>query len=267
MKEFLATPGREWETAGVGLIGTSGGARLVVDMLAIDAENARTTGQPHIFERGGLALSPALDLHSVFSTLDGEVDFNRAAGLLPSATFTQYLRQLAIKKAKNFSLPQMEDFFFAGPEIERRFFEEFSAIYLRDVAHAFPANADYDWTTDAARRCYPFFADYGFGKYVATGEIATGVTFDSYTDMRPRLRDVAAPLTIVFTHDDPVLRNSRYASDRRFPTRLREILDFAKVSGARVFEREYGSHHAYFLDTRFMRELLVEAFKPSGRAE
>lgn len=267
----------EWIRAGrlesnpqIGLIGFSGGASLVISLLA---EDACQSGTP-LFDQGGIAFSPVLDPETSFHVLDraNQTLDERAfpAGrALTTPVFPDAL--LAILRGYTSSNPApflrltAAD---ATPKIvERkremvgRFYREFQKVDLATVSEA--AYPEAPGLRDAARlaRRKSRLNYREYYRRIVFPSLKPGESFTISTRLEPTFSAIRrAPLYLVFAQDDPVLSriDPEFAGTADpLPSRLRSLLAFAsRQSNIRVFNPKRGAHMGYFLDRKYLQSSL-----------
>lgn len=258
---FLRRQRLGYGKARIGVIGVSGGASLVISILAADAEYARRHRRPKLFSLGGLAFSPVLDVQRAFAVLDRAVDRTVRAGYRPSQTLSNpgFIVQSLFQGFSSATIlrPDFVRDTQATDEIEARFYNEFIYEDLKNTAGAYhsrafrfgPKSAGYD-----GDRYADYYQDYGMRQLYALG-LDRKISFDELTDPSPNFPKIAAPLKIVFPWDDPVLSAGGSA-------RIRERLARARQNPRiEVFTPAYGGHMGYFLNTAWLERSLRNFFK------
>jgi pimeloyl-ACP methyl ester carboxylesterase len=280
-----------WEKQGlkynrVLLMGASGGASLVLHLLAQDAK-------AHSRFTGGVAFNPILDTDHAFDLLDSSVDkivheqkFPEQMGLTNTTPQSIGMLLNGMLRRGSFNptpsapeilaLTAFDANLKARSEatlIKRLFFNEFIATDLKSTASA-SHSRDFNWDWDAeetpaerlpwnqGNRHAHYFKRYAFQRHQFEGRVTDGMSFAQYTSIFPTIEAIAAPVYIVFPSDDPVLSENQF-STLLAPTVVLERLE--KITEAkqniRWFSPSFGGHLGYFLDDGYLEGVVREALQ------
>lgn len=282
-----------------GLIGFSGGANIVINLLKEDSAISPNSKQ----FTGGLALSPVLDAKAAFTNIDNSVDDIIENGHSPNDSLMHgpglawniftLIKQNPLNLTRECKKESME-------LIRKRFINEFVRVDLHDmcgtaVAPDFIFKLDaqkfteYDYSYEGNR--YLHFLQYSKAKYLSWA-ISNAIKnhpgdfkmqkqkldelTQEYEDLSWTLKRVDSPLYIVFPIDDPVL--SRFYFDKDHPITFDELHKDLKTVIAlirsmkhshfiRVFTPDTGAHMAYFLDKKWLSDLLYLFFKTQAQGQ
>ena len=245
-----------------GLIGYSGGAGLILPILAEDAKEAGNYKSSRLFGGGGISFSPTLHGLSIFHNLEESVKAISHERALTSLDPSQ-LFFMATAFLKDFSLDWRDivDLYEESPKNYReRFFNEFTYRDLRNTLLAVgfdPENVNGEFSY------YNVYVNTGFRNSLTPPQIAENLSedelsalYDSIVSAQPILERIDRPLLIYFSQDDPVL--SSYNNFGQ-PEVITNILNSASQNpNIMVFNPEFGAHIGCFLDPTF--EDLVHTF-------
>jgi len=247
----------------VSLVGVSGGASVVFNLLAVDA-----TQETRIFSGPSLAMSPVLAPQYSFQMLD--LGRQKAlAGGVPNAALTTLgtvtkglLTRTGHEKILLMGLSTEDEA--NQSRFHHLFYNEFSLIDLRDTAAA-THSSDFKFgpkSDGKSGNTYSeYFSDYTFSRHQKLGWVNSGQSYEQYIDPMSTLRTIESPVMIVFTRDDPVL--AREISSERNPAGpIKNVLDQIESleNPITVFSPERGAHMGYFLDTEWLALLFREVF-------
>ena len=272
----------EWKRAGriprdaqVGIIGFSGGARLAVSLLA---EDQRRTAHAPLFDQGGIAFSPVLDMPTSYGVLDGANAELDQRGFPPDSALTKPLFPALINALfKGYSPFNPAPFLrLTRPDTSselharrretiNRFYREFQTVDLATTSDA--VYPDAPELRAAARKLRDEgrlnYGNYYFGLVLKGGQDARGAQVE--TSLLPEIAEVRKPpLYLVFAKDDPVLSEidpELSGKQGRFPDSLRTMLRAARRQpNVRVFTPEHGAHLGYLLDSSYLNSALSGFF-------
>jgi hypothetical protein len=275
----------EWKRSGrldadsqVGLVGFSGGASLVISLLAEDSRH----GGPLLFDRGGIAFSPVLDLPISFQVLDGANKLLNERSFPPSRALTTPLfpdALLALLRGYTPSNPapflRLTSSNSAARQTARRretigrFYREFQRVDLATTSKAsYTETPTFRIAAEQARK--EDRLNYGeYYRRIVFECLQPGHNFERGTRIEPELERIRrVPIYLVFAQDDPVLSQidpELAGSKLRFPSRLQSIVKFAKGQpNMRVFNPIRGAHMGYFLDRNYLQGSLAGFFGGSA---
>ena len=251
-----------------GLIGYSGGAGLILPMLAEDTKEAghQAEQSPRLFGLGGMSFSPTLHGLSIFHNLDESVKAISHEKALTSLDWSQlvfmakaFLEDLAL------DWQDIVDLYEDGPENYReRFFNEFTYMDLRGTLEAVDSDPE---DVNGEFGYYNAYVNTGFRNDLnqrtrvsiqTQQELST--LYDSTVSAQPILKQIDRPLLIYFSQDDPVLASYDNSGQ---PAGVTAVLDSARQNpNIMVFNPEYGAHTGCFLDPIF--EDLIHTFFTQG---
>ena len=247
-----------------GLIGHSGGASLVVAMLAKDATEVikHKTEAVRLFGLGGMSFSPVLHALSTYHNLDESVKTIPHDRGISTLDLSQ-ISFLAGAFLEDFSLDwrDMVDLYDSDPQ---NYLERYTnEVYYPDLRGTLKAiNMDLTDLNKEELSYYNIYVNTGFKNDMPTSIIGnlSKENLDllhNYTlDSRPLLEAIDRPLLIYFSQDDTII--SSYDNSGQ-PEVVTAILSFAdKKPDITVFNPEYGGHIGHFFDPIF--ENLLHAF-------
>jgi hypothetical protein len=269
-----------WKKAGqiprdaqIGVIGFSGGARLAVSLLA---EDQRRGGKSPLFDQGGIAFSPVLDLPTSHGVLDGANAALDRSGFpsgnaLTRPIFPDFLKALLqgftpSNPAPFLHLTQSDASRALDArrrEIIGRFYREFEIVDLATTCEAiYPAAPE---LRDAARKLRQE-GRLNYRSYYS-GLVLKGRTNGRgrEANLLPEIASIRKPqLYLVFAKDDPVLSEidpEITGKQTAFPESLRATLRAAaRQPNIRVFTPEHGAHLGYLLDSSYLSSVLSGFF-------
>lgn len=255
----------------VALIGFSGGANLVISLLAEDARRVKSGALARsLFARGGIAFSPILDLTTSFAVLDRSSQWLDRQGFPAKQALTSpFVGNALFESLRGFGLSNPEPFFEMTrissetkprrADVIARFYREFETVDLATTANARYAGMERRLAAGSAASHRGYYLDAVFPAYRQHFGLDSKVTFDAYTQIEPELSAIErAPLYLVFALDDPVLARSALLPEETPPARCREVLRFAsKRPSIRVFSPSFGAHMGYMVDNRFISACLA----------
>ncbi len=238
-----------------GLIGYSGGASLVVAMLAKDAEEVAKSGteQPRLFGLGGMSFSPILHALSTYNNLDESVKTVSHTKGISTLDFSQ-VAFLAGAFFEDFSLDwrDMVDLYSADP---KNYLERYTnEVYYPDLRNTLEAINMDPSELNGELGYYNIYVNTGFrnDRPGITGNLNKedlGLLYDYELDPRPLLEVIDRPLLIYFSQDDSII--SSYDNSGQ-PEVVTDILNFAtKNPNITVFNPKYGGHVGQFFDPIF----------------
>lgn len=277
----------------IGVIGFSGGASIAISLLKMDAKTTQEANQNsssflksrEIFNLGGIAFSPVLDVNTANHTLDKQVDYlvknkliGRDEGLTTLGTvllniFSDFsheavLSMLEVKQASDTSMLAKI------AHLKALFINEFVAVDLRNFSQS-SQSMDFKWNDNADQISEPFlplhegnrydhyYRRYTFEKHKKIfPDIVNGRSFAEYTNLFPDANNITQPLTIVFAEDDPVLSRPSIEGmhSSLSPAVTATIRNFQSMKNVDIFTPNFGGHMGYYLDTPWLKKLLEEKF-------
>ncbi len=290
-----------WKQAGripddtrVGLIGYSGGASLVISLLAEDQRNNKNEHEKRalLFEEGGIAFSPVLDLPTSFQVLDQANAALTSKGFAPGRALTQpifpdFIRAYLQGFTASDPLPYLKltadgakpDAVSRRDEIIGRFYREFQVVDLATTSKAhYPLAPEAESSARALRRrralSYDaYYRGVVFQSYSQQYNLGPEASMAAYSLIESELAAIThTPLYIVFAADDPFLSRVDESVTPRpsgtdvgdLPPRLAEIMRFVtRFPNMRVFAPKRGAHMGYFLDGTYLRTTLTTFFGPN----
>jgi hypothetical protein len=266
-----ALPG--WKASGripldatIGLVGFSGGANLVISLLA---EDARHGGQP-LFDGGGIAFSPVLDLPTSYRVLDGAKALLDARHFPPGRALTKPIFPDFIVSYLQGYRPSSPRAFLAltaanarsslsarRRDVLGRFYREFQAVDLVTTSEAIYPEA---LSLRAAARAAGAEGRLDYDEYYHQ-IVYRALHREGRFEAAYRLQDELAllgrsPLYLVAAQDDPVLSKidlELSGVETEVPARNKGVLKFAQqLPNVRVFNPQRGAHMGFFLDSSYL---------------
>jgi len=261
----------------VGLMGFSGGARLVFHLLQADAGQ-----ESQIMNLGGIAYNPIVHLDTALDNLDtvhndlvsegfskfGSVTAINYRGLTSSSWSNKKLKarilydiylndeNAAAQSVINLTKEKYKE---DRDDLVRHFLNDFVASDAARISeHLGLKTIDHD----------ALYRKYAFQKHAQKGWVKKGVRFTEYTSIRGAVDAIKAPLYVIFPKDDPVLSNPFYRTDsfmlnhdqsrkQGVPEVVSRDLEYmSKKPNIRIFTPERGGHLGYFADEVWMRKTL-----------
>ncbi len=249
----------------VSLVGVSGGASVVINLLAVDAMQ-----ESRIFTGPALAMSPVLAPAHSFRVLD-RGRRNALAGGVESAALTTLgtvTKGLLTRTGheKILLMGRTTEDEATQSRFRHLFYNEFSLIDLRDTAAA-SHSSDFDFGAKKdgkdGNTYLEYFRDYTFPKHEELGWVPAGWSYERYIDPMNALKAVESPLMIVFSRDDPVLArvvDGQGGQELDIQNVLKQIEELENPVS--LFAPERGAHMGYFLDSEWLALLFREVFAP-----
>jgi hypothetical protein len=269
----LKTTGEIPQETEVCLAGFSGGANLVISLLAQDGKTKSSRAGGPLFPRGGVAFSPILDAPASFGILDRSCELLTRRGFPAEQALTSPFKDntlfaalrgfnpfeatpyLQITRASTENEPKRQ-------ELAAHFYREFEVVDLPTTMTAAYSGME------RLKRGSPPYSHLSYYKNIVFPEhrkhlkLDASVDFDRYLRIEPELKAVDAPLCLVFALDDPVLARSGLIPGEAVAERCLEVLAFARsLSPLRVFAPEHGAHLGYILDNSFVEEVFKTQFR------
>jgi hypothetical protein len=282
---------KKWESQGqryerIILLGASGGASLVLHLLAQDAK-------AHTLFSHGIAFNPLLDTEHAFNVLDSSVDkivheqkFPERMGLANAApqSIGMLLNGVLTKASFNptpspqeiLALTAFDASLKARSEatlFKRLFFNEFVATDLHDTTIA-SHSTDFEWDWDAdghpidtlpwnrGDRHAHYYLRYAFRKHQLQGRVPDGIGFTGYSDIAPTLKAIEAPVYIVFPSDDPVLSKNEFSPLSAPAATLEIVKEISDKKGnISLFNPSFGGHMGFFLDDTYIEGVISETLR------
>ena len=255
-----------------GIIGYSGGAGLLLAMLAEDAKEVKdgNNERDRMFGLGGMSFSPTLHGLSIFHNLDESVKIiphDRTLSVtMNSLSDPSYIMFMAKGFFKDFAVDWKDivSLHEKNPENYReRFFNEFTYNDLNNTLSAVGFEPE-DVNGDLSY--YNVYVNTGFrnDRTETEGLSAEEINhlYSEETAAKPVLAQIDRPVLIYFSQDDPVL--SHYEGLGQ-PEVVTDILHSARQNpNITVFNPKWGGHVGNFLDPIF--EDLVHTFFTQGSA-
>ncbi len=270
--------GRIPADARIGLIGFSGGANLVISLLAQDARH----GGPPLFDQGGMAFSPVLDLPTSYGVLDGAKALLDAKHFPPGRALTKpifpdfvvaYLQGFRTSTPKAFlqlTAAEAPDSLSARRrDVIGRFYREFQAVDLVTTSEAiYPEALSFREAARAARAEGRLSYDEYYHQIVFRGLHPKDNLEAAAYSLRDELAVIGrSPLYLVSPQDDPVLSKIDFELSgltAEGPARNKTVLAFAQNQpNVRVFNPKQGAHMGYFLDSSYLKEAFRGFFFPA----
>jgi hypothetical protein len=253
LKVFIS---KKSEIKEIAILGFSGGASLVVYMLALDSKS-----KSPLFTKGGIAFSPVLDSRLAFKILDdqrklvlqekiiGENEAMTTSGFIAKEITSNSLSRLFSKAEPDYVKPLklcQDPLQKEALEWKHRFFNEFTVVDLKTVCEQTQFGSS---VTDDDRN----HQSLNYCEYY----ILNAIENDSpKLNLKITFSEIKKPLYLIFTKDDQVLANPNFDFDKAVSPNIEAIIKEAKSNkNIHVFFPSFGGHMAYFLDTKYLAEL------------
>ncbi len=256
----------------VGLASFSGGANLVISLLAVDGK-ADSSGPGHtLFPQGGVAFSPILDAPASFGILDRSTELLTQRGFPADQALTAPFKDntlfSALRGFNPFEATAYLQITRAVPENEPKRRELAAHFYREFEVEDLPTTMTAAYAgIDRLKRGSPPYSHLSYYKNIVFPEhrrhfkLDAALDFDRYLKIEPELSAVRAPLYLVFALDDPVLAKSSLFPDEPVAKRCLEVLAFARaLPPLRVFAPEHGAHLGYVIDNSFIEQVFMAQF-------
>ena len=238
-----------------GIIGFSGGGSVVASLLGQDAQWNQETGEPKLFNLGGIAFSPVLHLRTTFNTLDEQHRASKNPDIGLTNSQITNLRRLGFSGLKKPLWEKIITIYKENPaEFRDRSFNELTVVDLRkmleSISHQSLKNTDLSY--------YDTFVINGFKKDQQMEGDSTFLneSFDKATDLRPFLESITSPFLIYISQDDPFV-----TYQHNMPTTESVVQVFETTLNnpyITLFNPQFGGHTGGLLD--FNVEHLILSF-------
>jgi hypothetical protein len=268
----LKADGKIPEKTEVCLLGFSGGANLVISLLAED-ERQKRRGEDKPLLSSGIAFSPILDLPSSFEILDRSTQLLTQQGFPAAQALTSPFKDNTLFAALRGSNPFEADPYLQMThripenepkrrELAAHFYREFEVEDLATVMTAPYTGMERLKKGLPPYSYHKYYRETVFPEHQRRFQLDGQRTFEEYAKIEPELEAIRAPLYLVFSQDDPVLAKSGLLSAEQMTERCREVLRKARLnSSIRVFSPAYGAHLGYILDNAFLKSVFRAQIK------